>query len=176
MERLIDKLKTKPFSGGDIVEAVDGNTKIVRYPEIHKYNTIDELLHPHNCCVILYESKPRYGHWICILKQPNNTLEFFDPYGMGIDEQLKFIPKHFRQQTKQKYPLLIRMFLNSPYNIVINHMKIQKFNKDVSSCGRHCAMRLISRDLPLRNYQQLMKKEDGLDADDKVTYLTAFIN
>jgi hypothetical protein len=175
MDKYIDILKKKPFSGKDIIEAVNGETKIITYPEIHKYETIDELCHPYNCCVILYETKPQYGHWVCVIKHDDNSIEFFDPYGKSIDEQLEFIPNGFRKQSKQDFPQLIRLFLNSPYNIVINKMKIQKFTKDVSSCGRHCAFRLVLRHLALNKYQKLMKNEDGLNADDKVTYLTAFI-
>lgn len=175
MDKYINLLKQKPFSGRDIIEAVGGETKIITYPELYKYDTIDELVHPHNCCVILYQTKPRYGHWVCVIKHDDNSLEFFDPYGGSVDTQLNFIPEQFRKQSRQDFPQLIRLFLNSPYNIVINRMKIQKFTKDVSSCGRHCAFRLILKHIPLMQYQKLMKNEDGLNADDKVTYLTAYI-
>ena len=175
MDKYIDILKKKPFSGNNIIDAVGGKTKIVKYSDIHKYKTIEELLHPHNCVVILYETKPSYGHWVCVLKHKNNDLEFFDPYGKSVDEQIQYIPYEYRIESKQDFPQLIRLFLNSPYNIVINKMKIQKFTKDVSSCGRHCAFRLILKHLPLKQYQKLMKNEDGLNADDKVTYLTAYI-
>lgn len=175
MEKVIDELQKKPFSGRNILEATDNKTRIMTYPEIHKYDTIDQILEPHNCCVILYESKPKYGHWVCILKHPNNVLEFFDPYGFSVDEQFKFINEDYRKQSHQSYPLLCRMFLNSPYRIQINKMKIQKYEKDVSSCGRHCAFRIISRDVPLNEYQKMMKKENNYDADDKITLLTAYI-
>jgi hypothetical protein len=175
MDKYIDILKQKPFSGKDIMEALGGETKIITYPELYKYDTIDELVHPYNCCVILYQTKPHFGHWVCVIKHDDNTLEFFDPYGGSVDTQLDFIDKQFRKETRQDFPQLIRLFLNSPYNIVINRMKIQKFDRDIASCGRHCAFRLILKHLPLKKYQHIMRKEKGLCADDKVTYLTAFI-
>lgn len=175
MENYINILKKKSFSGKEIIEALDGKTRIIRNSEMYKYKTIDEILHPFNCCVVLYETKPRYGHWCCIIKHSNNVLEFFDPYGKSVDKQLKYIPEPYKKESKQDFPQLIRLFLNSPYNIEINKMQVQKFNADVSSCGRHCAFRLILKHLPLSEYQKLMKNEDGLNADDKVVYLTAYI-
>jgi hypothetical protein len=175
METVINQLQKIPLSGDQILDAVDNKTKIIRYPDLHKYNTIEDVLHPYNCAVILYESKPRYGHWVCIMLHPDNTLEWFDPYGFSVDEEFKFINADYRKATNQYYPAMCRLFLNSPYHIVINKMEIQKYEKDNSSCGRHCVFRLISRHLPLEQYQQLMKKENNMNADDKITLLTAYL-
>lgn len=177
MEKYINILKGKPFSGSDIMNTLDGKTKIIKNSDMWKYENIDEILHPFNCAVILYQTRPDYGHWVCILKHPDNTLEFFDPYGFSIDGALKFINPQFRKESRQDFPQLIRLFLNSPYNIKVNKMKIQKYNKKISTCGRHCAFRLVLKHLPLEEYQKIMKPErEEMDADDKVTYLMAYID
>lgn len=175
MEKVIDYLKKNPFSGSDILEATDNKTTIVRYRDICRYRTIEELLNPFGCIVILYETQEKYGHWVCVILHQNGVLEFFDPYGKSIDDQLKYIDKDFAKQTNQDYPFLGRLMLNSPYNLVQNKVKLQKFEKNNSSCGRHNAFRIAMRNLSLKEYQNLMKKEKGLDSDDKVTYLTGFV-
>ena len=111
LKKYIDKLKSIPFSGGNILDIVDGESKIVRYPDLHKYNKIEEVLKPYNCFFLLYETKPKYGHWVCVILHPNNILEFFDPYGYFIDDELNFIDNNFRKKTFQEYPFLSRLFL-----------------------------------------------------------------
>jgi hypothetical protein len=183
--KIINKLKEVPFSGNDIREALDGNVKIIRYEEIHKFKTLDELLTPYNSVCILYQTKPNYGHWCCLFKHRYNpdisevdTVEFNDPYGYKIDEQLEFINADFRKKSNQDYPYLARLMLESPYKLTYNNKKLQKRADDVSSCGRHCSLRLILKDTPLKQYQDFLMSGIGiskLNADDKATYLTAFI-
>lgn len=175
MDNIIENLKSYAFSGGDVLEMVDGKSKLVRYPDLHKYKSIEEVLAPHNCFFLLYETKERYGHWVCVILHPNNELEFFDPYGLFIDHQLNFIDNKHRLNSNQEYPFLSRLFLNSPYKIVWNKTKLQKKYKNNSTCGRHIGLRMVLRDLPLKKYQEIMKQEGNINADDKATYLTAFI-
>ena len=174
---IIKKLKEIPFSGQNIIEALDGQCKIVKYEDIHTYNTIDDLLKPYGKIAILYQVKPNYGHWCCLfLTGPDlKTLEFFDPYGMKIDEQLEFIKPEFRKQSNQDYPYLADLMMRSKYKLQYNDKKLQIRNNDVSTCGRHVCMRLILADSPLNVYQNFMTQGNGLNPDDKTTYLTAFI-
>ena len=176
LKRIIDELKKKPFSGNEIIECADNETKIIKYGDISKYNTIEDLLYPHNNVVILYETSNNYGHWTCVLlHEKNNTLEFFDPYGKFIDDQINYISKDFRESSGQGYPYLSQLFLKSPYKIECNKTQFQKMKKDVSSCGRHVSLRIILSDYPLNIYTNIMKPSQGLDSDDIATYLTAFV-
>lgn len=175
MNHLIEKLKSIPFSGNDMMECVGQKTKIVRYRDLHKYKNIEALLYPHNCFVLLYETKPQYGHWVCVILHDNNVIEFFDPYGYFIDDQLSFIDKKFRKKTNQNFPYISKLFLESPYFIEWNNKQLQKLYKNNSSCGRHVSLRINMRDMPLKEYQKILKTEGGLTPDDKVTYLTSFI-
>jgi hypothetical protein len=174
-EEVIDYLQEIPLSGADLMELVRGKSKVVRYSNLHKYDTIEELLHPYNCIFLLYETRERFGHWVCVILHPDGVLEFFDPYGYFIDEQLNFVPNHFRQKSHQQYPFLSRLFLNSPYKITWNKMKLQKHEEDNNSCGRHIGLRVALRDYPLEAYQKIMKSGKGLSSDDKATYFTAFL-
>ena len=174
MNKLVNELKKVPFSSQDILEGVEGQTKIIKYSDIHKFRNINELLSPYGSAVILYQTAPNYGHWTCIHLN-GDTLEFFDPYGKKIDTQLNHIDDKFRIQSNQDYPYLSKLMLESPYKLTYNNKQLQKQNNDVSSCGRHCTFRLILRDMPLKKYQDLLMSKGGGDSDDKITYLTAFI-
>jgi hypothetical protein len=174
-EQILNQLKKKPLSGREIMEALNNETKIIKYSDMWKYDNINEVLHPFNNAVILYQVRPDFGHWVCIIKHKNNTLEYFDPYGFSIDHPIKYIKQPFRKQSRQDFPQLIRLFLNSPYNIQINHKKIQTFDKKTSTCGRHIIMRLTLKHVPLKEYQKIFKNENGMNGDEKITALTAFI-
>lgn len=174
MNKIIKDLQSIPFSGSDIKDALDGDVKIIRYSDLKNYNSIDELLTPYNKVVLLYLTKPNYGHWCCLFLE-NNILEFFDPYGFKIDKQLEFIDDNFRKKSNQDYPYLSRLLLNSPYKLTYNDKKLQENDKDVSSCGRHCCIRLIMSHIPIKKYQEMLLSKGGNNPDDKVTYLTAFV-
>lgn len=175
MEKIIKELKKESFSGNDILTAVDQKTKIITYPDLYDYRDIDDVLYPYDCCVLLYETRPSYGHWVCLIKHKmDNTIEFFDSYGFFIDEQLEFIPEKFRKENNEVFPILSKMLVDSKYKIIYNPIRVQKYKNDVSSCGRHVAFRLILKHLKLTNYIKLIKS-DNMNSDDLVTYLTAFI-
>lgn len=173
MDKLIGKVEAIPLSNDDIVEACSNKTKVIRYKELIEYKNIDELLHPYNNVVILYETTPSYGHWICLLKY-GNTIEFFDPLGMDIDYILDIINPKFKLLSGQSYPILSNLLCNSKYNILTNDVQLQKNQKDVSTCGRHVIMRINLRKMPLKQYQNIFRG-NKYDPDKLVTYLTAFI-
>jgi hypothetical protein len=174
MDNVIKNLKKKAFSDKDILNLCKGKTKIISYPELYNYKTIDEVLYPYNSVVILYETKPRYGHWICVLKQPKNTIEVFDSYGIPIDDELNFIDDNFRKKNNEVFPILSLLLLKSNYKIIYNKVKLQKYKNDVSSCGRHVCLRILLQDLSLKKYIKLLTNKK-YDPDTIVTYLTSFV-
>lgn len=175
MESIIKELRKKPFSGHDILTALDNKTKILTYPQLYKYKSLDSLLKPYGCVVILYETKPAYGHWVCIIKHPNNTVEFFDSLGYFIDDELDIISMEFRKKNKEIYPYLTKLMLESGYKIIYNPIILQKDKNDISTCGRHVTLRLVLKDLSLNKYIKLITSDKNYDPDSLVTYLTAFV-
>ncbi len=173
MNRIINKMKALPFSSSHILEAVEDKANLMTYSELARKESLDDVLGKHGAAIILYETKKDYGHWVCIFKVNKNTIEFFDAYGMGPDEQLKYVPKNFRKSVHEDYPHLTEMMEDSGYNIIYNTKRLQKHRKDVSTCGRHVALRLILRDIPMNRYINLFK---GQDPDVAAVYLTAFVN
>lgn len=152
MNKIIKKNEDIALSNFDINILLGGRVNIVLYPDLHKYFTLDELLGKYQACILLFEAKPRYGHWVCIFKLNPYVVEFFNPYGGFPDDSLLQINKKFRQQSGQEYPLLSKLLLNSPYKLTYNEFQFQEKNKDVKTCGRHCVVRLLKRNLNLYEY------------------------
>lgn len=175
MNKLIKELEEISLSNDEILELVDGKANLILYPELSKINNIDEILYPYGACIILFLTKKNYGHWTCIFKVNDNTIEYFDPYGLYIDNALNFkMDKYFRKINNEDFAHLTYLLYISPYNISFNQYKFQKKLKGVSTCGRHTAMRLILRDLSLDEYKKFMTNRK-YSPDELVTILTSYI-
>lgn len=171
------------LSDDEVLKLVDGKANLILYPDLHKYNNIDEILNPYGACILLYESKPKYGHWCCIFKVNDNLIEYFNPYG-GFhegypDQSLEYIPMEFRLKSYQYYPYLSFLMYNSPYKLSYNEYQFQKHNKNIKTCGRWCGLRICFKNLSLDHFYKLIKfikKELQIDSDHLVTLLTMYIN
>lgn len=163
------------LSNYDILKLVNNKANIVLYPNIHNYKTIDEILEPYGAAFILFESKPKYGHWCLLFKQTPALLEFFNPYNGLPDASLKFINKEFAKETKQNIPYLSLLLLKSPYQLSYNEFDFQEHNPNIKTCGRHCVVRYWAKDLDLYKYKDLIYslcKKANITPDELVTYLT----
>jgi|SRR5208337_5108836 len=172
---MLKRLEAIALSNKDIMKLLDNKAEIVLYPNLHKYQNIDQVLGPHEAAVILFEFKPEYGHWVCIWKLDKQTLSFFNSYGSYPDDSLLFIDGSFRDKTNQEYPYLSELFLKSPYKLTYNEYQYQKHNKDIRTCGRHCVVRLYCRNLSDKQYHEFITsemKKYKINADQLVTMLT----
>jgi hypothetical protein len=175
MDKFIKKLKVVPLSGDDMMRIVDGNTKVITYKELNNFNNIDDVLKPHGSVVLLYERKPNNGHWVGLIKHPGK-IEFYDPYGFGIDEQFKILREsgYTEGVNGNDEQRLTKLLLDSPYKIVENKGRVQKLSDGVNSCGRHVGFRINMKDMPLNKFVGMLKG-GKMSADDTITYLTAFV-
>lgn len=157
------------LSNGDINKLLDGKCNIMSYDQLSKYDNIDSAMGKYGALILLYQTKQNYGHWCCVFKRNNNTIEFFDPYGLFPDDELEFVPKNMRKVLNEDYPHLTWLLYNSGYKkIDYNSKQLQKFKGDVNTCGRHCAVRIMLRNLPIDEYIKFL----GKDPDKKVLELT----
>jgi hypothetical protein len=175
MENLIKNNISKPLSNKEILQLVNGKANLVSYANIHKYNNLDQLLGQYNACICLYETRKNYGHWCCILKLDDDKIEFFDPYGIMPDQELSWINKDFRIQSRQDKPYLSILMRNSNYVLSYNHHRFQKFKKGINTCGRWCALRILFRMMPLNIFIQVFGKKREYDNDFYATLLTNYI-
>jgi len=175
---MLNKLKhyeNVALSDKDVMDLLDGHVHIELYPNLHKYNNLDSLLGQYQACILLFEAKPQYGHWVLIFKLADNSIEFFNPYGGYPDDSLDHIDKEFRQNSNQLFPKLSQLLLDSPYELTFNEFDFQKKKSTIKTCGRHCVVRLANRNLGLYEYLDLLnniRNKNKLDYDEIVTYIT----
>lgn len=174
IKKVLKKLEKKSLSGQDIINGLNGNVKVITYQDIRNYDNLDDLLHPYNQVVILYETSEGYGHWVCLYSE-NGKITFFDSYGLKPDEELKFIPKYFRKENDTDYPLLTYLLYQSGYKVEYNQHRLQKSLRDVNTCGRHCIVRLKYKEIPIDTYAKILRSFKPYNPDNIVTMLTANI-
>lgn len=173
MEKL-KKLMTKSLSNDEILNIIGRKANLIPYSKVHNYKTLDQLMGPSKACIILYESKPYYGHWCCIFMNTPNLCEFFDPYGLFPDMELKMIDPEFKKKSFQNEKYLTRLMINSPYQLSYNHYPFQEFKKGVNTCGRWVAIRLLFRIMSLDDFINLFGKKRNLSKDMYATILTSY--
>ena len=166
----------KSLSSSDIFLALNGQCNILTYPELTKFNNINDVLTIEKPLILLYLTKERYGHWCCLIRHTINLIEFFDSYGTIIDDQLKKINKNFRIESKQLLPHLTKLLYNSGCLIEYNHTQLQKFDKNISTCGRWVVCRIWNKKLPLEEFIEKIKKEANNNNETLDEFITNFTN
>jgi len=102
----VRRLKDIALSDKDVMKLVEGRAKVVLYSDLHKFKSLDQLLKPYGSVFLLFEWQPGSGHWVAINRLDNDSIEFFDPYGVYMDDELKWVPSDFRKKSFQNYPYL----------------------------------------------------------------------
>ena len=168
----INQSENIDLSGEDIYRITGNQCNIISYDDLQKINSIDEILGSHNAVAILYTTKDNYGHWVSLMKN-DNELEFFDPYGYSVDEELKVIEQlHLRKDGKHISPHLTALINQSKYTIKINKNKVQKFINHTNTCGRWVALRIKFRNKSLSTFINYMCNNKYYDGDFWVSALT----
>ena len=157
----LSKIIDAPMGDNDIRKYFP-DVKIIKYSDLIKYESLDELLPKEQDAVfILYQDSPNSGHWTLTIRN-GNQIQFFDSYGGEPDSQLRWLPERMRQQLKTNVPYLTNLFNKSNFDIVYNPIKYQSEKKtyDINTCGRHCSLRLKTflNGKTLNQYYQDMKK------------------
>lgn len=173
MSKDIIKLENKSLSNYQILRALPKGVKFMNYKDlVEKCQTLDDALGPLGCLVLLYVTHDNYGHWCCVFKINDNTVEFFDSYGRIVDDMIGKINKAIENQNHERLPYLSKLMKESRYNLEYNDYKLQKKDSNVTTCGRHVICRLICRDMNIDEYVDKMFKNRKNDPDYIVTYLT----
>lgn len=165
----------KPLSNHDLNYLLDNKCSIIAYPEIKKYNSLDQLLYPHDCCIILYKSRPSFGHWCVIIKIDDNKVEYFNPYGGLVDNSLDFLNSKFRKESGQDHKYLSQLMIDSPYELFYNEFPFQETGKNINTCGRHCGVRALMKNSNIYEYKNMLDmlcKVLNCNYDELVTILT----
>ena len=138
------------LTGKDLEKICEGKVKVISYHELASINSIEELLSPHNAVILLYETKENFGHYTALFIDRNKQLEFFDSYGFAPDQELNYA----------KYddtPYLTNLLNKYKGNVIHNITNLQKFARDVNTCGRWTATRIRMKDLTADEFSKLWK-------------------
>jgi hypothetical protein len=169
-EKNLNEIKSELLSDEDI-NVILGGTNIFKYPDLEYKSSIDEIFDNQGRAIMLFLTEDENtGHWICMHKE-DNKIHYFDPYGLEPEEEKKFIPHYLLEKLNQTRPYLYNLLYNSPYEIYSNEYPFQKDKSNVTTCGRHCAVRLLYKNLDLDEYLDMIKIS-GYSPDDFVSKLT----
>jgi hypothetical protein len=157
----------KPLSNADIERHLGSDVQILQYYQLGDYSTVERLLGEAGAAVILYPGvdKNPEGHWCGLMYSYNDegerVIEFFDPYGISVDKELKIV-----NDKTPRY--LSKLLLTSRWPLVFNDNKFQRYAKNIATCGRHVVNRILNKNMSLERYLQCF---GGRDADKIVTQL-----
>jgi hypothetical protein len=182
-ESKINKIVKKPLSDNELKTILGKDLKILMYPDLAKYSSIEQLLpNPNDYCIILIvESETKFnisGHWTALLKY-DGAYEYFDPYGNGVDVDLMtWMDAKTRARLSESKPYLRHLLKNKTYTF--NRTKYEILRKGVNTCGSHCAYRIHKfqkANFTLAEYQQHMNnlsKQYGISYDKIVARFVSF--
>lgn len=143
-EEIKRRLRT-PLSDDDVDKYFEGyKTEILKYSALENFNTIDELMpKPFDYKIILIETKQNQGHWVLLMKR-NDTIEYFNSYGVNADIQKNSLNKMMNRMLGQKEDFVTRLIRNSKKKYVINNIPFQNKNPEIATCGRWCIIRILT--------------------------------
>lgn len=137
------------MSGNEITKWIP-NVNLLRYSEFKKSDKLPRLP-----IIILYETKPDFGHWVLITKTPEG-IEHFDSYGYEPDGEFEFIPEHFKKESNQDYKYLLHI-LSKRDDVNYNQYKFQQ-DGDIATCGRWCIFRHMFNTLTTDQFANMVIK------------------
>tara|TARA_R110000787_G_scaffold48261_2_gene116445 strand:- start:1706 stop:2038 length:333 start_codon:yes stop_codon:yes gene_type:complete len=102
----------------------------------------------------------------------NNTIFFFDSYGLVPDNELKFlIPIDLKKELNSNHRYLTELLYNSGKKVEYNQYKLQKKNGDITTCGKWCVNRLRFPEISVEEYHNIFKEASKYIQNDKLICL-----
>ena len=164
------------------------DSKLIIYPNIHKYNSIEQLFENKKKILLLYvnemkDDKNMSGHWTGIFRPQKNKIIFFDPYGLLIDSELNYYTKNFRKKTHQDKRYLTKLLYNFSLKkgneVHYNELREQKLSDNINTCGRWVAVfgHFIDK-MTLEKWQSIWKnlKKKGYNLDEVIVKISNQLN
>jgi hypothetical protein len=160
----IKQVMRKPLSESDLRKILGSDTKVIVYPDLAKYNTLDQLLpKPYDFVIVLLLETPTSGHWCALIKNPSQY-EWFDSYGNPPDYDLsKWLSPSERISLKEDKNYLTNLLQGRNY--VYNKIKYQQLKQGVNTCGDHVSYRCYkfkNEGYNLKDYQDHIKNYSRL--------------
>jgi len=172
LDNLVKQAENIPLSGSDLNRITEGKCNILAYSDLEKYQNIDDVLGQHGACIVLYQHDEGFGHWSCLFRIDSKTLYWFDPYAIQMDKEIEFSPFQIKRHHGKIVPHLTDLINNSKYKLIQNKTRYQRFKKDVNTCGRWVAHRILHRAMSEKSYTKLMLGNEHYLGDFWVSILT----
>lgn len=170
----LEKVREYALSNDDINQILSPDTNIISYPELTRYATIDDVFDELGRVILLYLTESEnVGHWVCMWRD-GRTIQYFDPYGNKPEEPKSWLSKGQNIRYGQAGNYLTDMLRQSGRPVFYNTKDYQKEHNDINTCGRHVVARLLLKDLPAKQYDEIIE-DAGVSPDDFVSLLTYFL-
>ena len=173
LEEYVKEQESRATDFGELMDQLEDNLSMVLYSDL---TTQDNILHIFRRCldvVVFFPTESEdMGHYVAMMYYPDlNMINYFCPYGMSpiqdIHHSVTLMDKD--QRVREALPRLLDAFIKSGGVVNINYSKVQKMSNSISTCGKHCTMRIKHRDItdPLK-YARFLKYKN-LTPDEIVT-------
>jgi len=155
---------SKPLTDGDI-EKHTGLKEVLKYSELSKYKTIEDLLPTDKSYVIiLIEDRLNSGHWVAVMRY-NKTIEYFNSYGAKWDTDWKFINRMVRMILGENTNEMTRLMDTAKadgWDTICNKHRFQKISSQIQTCGRWCVLRIemMKMGYTLPEFYDFIKKRE----------------
>jgi len=142
-EGKLEEITLDPM-GDDDIRYYYPKAKILTFPELRNYSSIEALLPKDKSYVfLLFLQQSNSGHWT-LLSRNNGKIEFFCSYGNRPEQILKWT-KNLNSSLGQNVNYLQNLFNKTNMRVVYNpHDYQDKADSDISTCGRHDCFRLYT--------------------------------
>lgn len=175
------KLEKTELTDADLRKVLGQGINIISYPDLAKYASLQECFGRNSIFIIFFETDSQtVGHWtMMLLNRKQRAMEFWDPYGLGIDCDKKYIGVPMLKKLKEYSPILTDMCADAGQNgftVTANTVDYQSWASGVADCGRHVAVRGKKAQLSEQQYynflKQYMTSRRLATFDDAVTDIT----
>ncbi len=170
----LNEIKKYALGDDDMNIILGDNLFIFVYPYLDDVNNIDQVFDNEGRSLMLYlVNNINSGHWVCMIKK-NNHILYFDPYGKRPDDIIDSLDEDKKDELDMETKKLTHLLKNSGYIVDYNIFPYQKLGDNINTCGRHCAFRLLNRDLSDIQYNNLINKytkKYNLNIDDTISLL-----
>jgi len=156
---------TKYALNGLEIKLLNPDAKILKYPDLYKYDSVEEIFGDKRKVIILYLMiNDSVGHWTTLFLNQDG-INFFDPYGVPPDFEFELLSKRKRTQLDQEQDYLLQML--SPHKVIFNNITYQE--QGTMTCGCFVSHRLNHSHLNDPQYFSIFadsnKRPDNLVAD-----------
>jgi hypothetical protein len=162
------------LSSSDLKTVLGSNIKIVEYSQISTMKHITNLFDNQGRCILFCSTiSNTVGHYECLFLN-GKIVTFFDSYGLKPDAFKKFVNNNLLIRLKEYPDYLTDLFMNAiseGYSVVYNPFDYQSWKGNISTCGDHCSVRLLHKNLNGLQYKQFLSglmKTYNVDTFDEV--------